>query len=321
MNPISTSGNSWLQRNWRWLIPTGGCLGLAILMAVVCFLLPFLTLFTALTSNEVYQQALQKARTNPEVIQALGEPVERGWFVSGSIHISGPSGRADLAIPISGPKNSGTLYAIAGKRAGRWEFSVLEVAVKGQSGRINLLDEELAMRLEPAPIFTMPPSPTPPPLFGTPTPTRTPLTWVAFRSQDLDLALKYPLEWDVAKTEDLVIFSPSEYGLDPENLYEAAFWIRRSPDKTSPEQLLATSLNQFPEDAEIISEGSMHIASSTWSSAQITFDDQYLGEMVATVAVTTREGQTYTLVAVAPRTEWDAVQPTFQMMINTLQFE
>ena len=72
-------------------------------------------------------------------LQALGEPIEPGFMPSGSINISGPSGNADLAIPISGPQGSDTIYLVATKEAGRWNFSLLEVEIKEQSERINLL--------------------------------------------------------------------------------------------------------------------------------------------------------------------------------------
>ncbi len=127
---------SWFKRNWKWLVP-GGCLG-TLLLCVVCVGGIFLLVTTTIKSSEVYQQALEKARGNAEVVAAFGEPIEEGWLPSGSIQISGPSGTAELEIPISGPKNSGSIYLVARKSAGIWEFIKLEVAVDGQSERIDL---------------------------------------------------------------------------------------------------------------------------------------------------------------------------------------
>jgi hypothetical protein len=60
----------------------------------------------------------------------------------GNINISGSSGEADLAIPISGPEDKGTIYAVAEKSAGRWIYSILEVEIKTTGERIDLLEQK-----------------------------------------------------------------------------------------------------------------------------------------------------------------------------------
>jgi len=137
---ISTNEKSWWQKNRLWVV-SGGCLAVLLLfLCIGAFVgMIFFTVTETFKSSEVYQQALEKARADPQVAQALGEPIEPGWMPGGSINVSGPSGDADLAIPISGPKNSGTIYIIAAKSMGTWEYSALEVEVNGQSERINLL--------------------------------------------------------------------------------------------------------------------------------------------------------------------------------------
>jgi hypothetical protein len=72
----------------------------------------------------------------------LGSPIEAGIFVMGSINVSGPSGKADLAIPISGPSGKGTIYARASKAANRWTFSQLVVEIKATKERIDLTPAE-----------------------------------------------------------------------------------------------------------------------------------------------------------------------------------
>ncbi len=146
-----TTENNWWQRNWKWLAPTAGGI---ILLCVICPVL-FFTLFEELRSSEVYQMALKEAKSNPDVVQVLGEPVEPGWWLNGSIEVNGPTGQADLAIPISGPKDSGTLYVIAQKTAGQWQFVTLKVVVDSQNERINLLKDSV-IALPPTPTFPTP---------------------------------------------------------------------------------------------------------------------------------------------------------------------
>jgi hypothetical protein len=128
---------SWWDRNWKWVVPVG-CLGLAAIP--VAFVLGILgVVFGAMRSAGPVDEAVRLARANRQVVEALGEPVEKGWLVGGSINVTGPSGRAELSIPLSGPKGSGKLYLIADKRAGRWEFELAEVEIEGRGERIDLL--------------------------------------------------------------------------------------------------------------------------------------------------------------------------------------
>ena len=80
------------------------------------------------------------AQHNPEVIAELGEPIEAGWLASGSIRVSNDSGNAHVAISLSGSKQKGTLYVVAQKQAGQWQFiSVIVETVGGK--KIDLLKD------------------------------------------------------------------------------------------------------------------------------------------------------------------------------------
>ena len=130
---------TWWQRNWKWFVPVG-CLGLlAIFTGFVALLVTIV--FGMIKSSDVYKDALAMARAEPAVEMALGTPIEEGLFVMGNINISGSSGQADLAIPISGPHDKGTIYAVAEKSAGQWTFSVLVVEIKTTGDRIDLMEE------------------------------------------------------------------------------------------------------------------------------------------------------------------------------------
>jgi hypothetical protein len=130
---------SWLSRNWKWFIPTG-CVTLILLG--VTFVIGFMAMVMgAVKSSDAYKLAVARVRASPAVVSELGQPIETGWMVSGSINVSGSSGDADISIPISGPKKSGTIYAVATKSAGVWTFTVLQVEVEGGSRRIDILTE------------------------------------------------------------------------------------------------------------------------------------------------------------------------------------
>jgi len=128
---------SWLRRRWPWLV-AAGCLGLLVLAAVFVGVI-LLAVSTGMKSSDAYAQALEAAQEHPAIVEALGEPMEPGFLPGGSINVTGPTGQADLSIPIKGPKGSGTIYLSATKSAGIWQFSILEVAVEGREERIELL--------------------------------------------------------------------------------------------------------------------------------------------------------------------------------------
>ncbi len=135
-SPAPAPRPGWWSRNWKWFVPVG-CLTFLGLIVVFVALLA-VVIFGAMKSSDVYKEALQRAQTNPEVVAALGEPIRDGWFVSGKTEVSGGGGEADLAIPVSGPKGSGTIYAVAEKSAGRWNYSKLQIEVKATGQRIDL---------------------------------------------------------------------------------------------------------------------------------------------------------------------------------------
>ncbi len=120
-----------------WFVPTG-CLAMLVLFAVFIGGIVMLV-FGAMKSSDAYKSAVARAKASPEVVAALGTPIEEGLFVSGKVNVEGSSGEADLTIPISGPNGKAKVYAVATKRAGRWTYSTLEVAIDGRDELVILL--------------------------------------------------------------------------------------------------------------------------------------------------------------------------------------
>ena len=115
-------------------------IGLGGVVVVGAFVLTLIfVIFSGIKSAPVSRTAIERARTNAEVADAIGLPVQTGRWVSGSISVTGPSGQADLAIPLNGSHGHGTLYLRAEKIAGEWHYKLLELAVEGKEGRIQLL--------------------------------------------------------------------------------------------------------------------------------------------------------------------------------------
>jgi hypothetical protein len=131
---------NWWTRNWKWFVPTGCLTIFAIFALFVCSIV--VLVFSVMKSTDIYKDALAKAKAEPAVIEALGSPIKDGMIFSGKTEVNGASGQANLAIPISGPKGKGTLYAVAEKSAGQWNYSILAVEIKETKERIDLLHEK-----------------------------------------------------------------------------------------------------------------------------------------------------------------------------------
>jgi len=112
-------------------------IGAALLVAFVAGL--FVIVFSSFRASDVYKESLARAQADPQVQQWLGTPIEPGWLMTGDLKISGESGSADIAIPISGPRGKGSLYVVAFKSQGVWRYQRMCVTRAGGNETINLL--------------------------------------------------------------------------------------------------------------------------------------------------------------------------------------
>jgi hypothetical protein len=116
---------SWWSRNWKWVVPLGCLLPILLLGSCVAGIAWFAV--SAIRTSEPYRDALERARTNPEVIQRLGSPIEPRWWLTGSFDLSNDDGSADIKIPISGPKGDAFIAVEGTSRNGRWTYTLMTV--------------------------------------------------------------------------------------------------------------------------------------------------------------------------------------------------
>ncbi len=100
---------------------------------IIIILLLFLAIFPPslffgiryeLSKATVYQQAVEQISHNPDVIKALGQPIEcKMW--NGSIQ----NGHAEIHFRVNGSKNSGIAYIIADKKEKNWDYQKLVIVL------------------------------------------------------------------------------------------------------------------------------------------------------------------------------------------------
>jgi hypothetical protein len=128
----------WWSRNWKWAVPIFGCGGIIVLGALFVGGIAAL-LFGAMKTSDVYKEAVAEARGDARVIETLGTPIEEGWFVRGNISVENDSGKADLIIPLKGPKGKGDVYAKATKERRKWQFESLVFTPDDNGPEVDLL--------------------------------------------------------------------------------------------------------------------------------------------------------------------------------------
>jgi len=136
----------WFGRNWKWAVPTGGCLVIILLFVAFAGSLIF-GVSSLFKGSDPYKTAVSIAASNPQVINALGEPIEENGIAKGSINYTNGEGHCNLEIPIKGPNGKAIVFVIAYKLSEHWEYKVLEVSFS-ETGEIiqlqpsgNILDQ------------------------------------------------------------------------------------------------------------------------------------------------------------------------------------
>lgn len=71
-----------------------------------------------------YDAALAVVRSSEEVVAALGEPINTGLMLTGSISGGGSDSSARFETSISGSRRSGTLRVSGSYHKGRWDLSI-----------------------------------------------------------------------------------------------------------------------------------------------------------------------------------------------------
>ncbi|WDF64768.1 cytochrome c oxidase assembly factor Coa1 family protein [Flavobacterium sp. KACC 22763] len=129
---------SWLNRNWKWLIPSG-CLTLLLLAALFIGGI-FYEVTSVLKDSEAYKESMIAVENNKLVVEKLGSPVETDGMVSGTVTSHNDVRTCDVQVPLKGPKGKATLFVVGEKR-GKWKYSEMSVYIENTKEKIDLLQK------------------------------------------------------------------------------------------------------------------------------------------------------------------------------------
>ena len=126
----------WWQRHWKWAVPL---IALIVLSLVFAFVYGLTTVIGgAVRDNDAYRIAMAQAAADPDLVAAIGSPIEHDGFMSANMS-RGVRSTASLRIPVSGPRGEATVFVEAEEIVGVWRFSLLSVTVDGADTPIDLL--------------------------------------------------------------------------------------------------------------------------------------------------------------------------------------
>ena len=131
---------SWWKRNWKWVVPLGGCLSLILILIVFVGSI-FWGVTSALEESQPYEYALEKINQDEEITDVLGSPIEKDGMIQGSYKYTNGKKSADMKIPVSGPNGSGILFVEATGEDDEWTYNVIRVEINDDEN-IDLLKGE-----------------------------------------------------------------------------------------------------------------------------------------------------------------------------------
>jgi len=107
----------------RRRIALWGCLPILGVLVLCVFVIAVFgqIIFRAFGPLDVVMDTINR---NPQVIGALGEPLNPGLFIFGELSGGGSSSSASIELPVFGSRNNGYLYASGNYRRGEWNLSI-----------------------------------------------------------------------------------------------------------------------------------------------------------------------------------------------------
>ncbi|AAZ26769.1 cytochrome c oxidase assembly factor Coa1 family protein [Colwellia psychrerythraea] len=141
---LGAKGNEWAWRNRTWRDiehfkqTQRKWRNAGLILLFVVFPL-FFTLIGSMLKGEAFDQSMVSISQNTEVIEVVGEPIEAGYFVMGSIQTSGAKGEASLQYSISGPKGEADVYVLAYKEMEAWSLHNVIVHIPETDKKIQIV--------------------------------------------------------------------------------------------------------------------------------------------------------------------------------------
>lgn len=124
---------SWCKRNWKWFIPLTGI----ILILIIVFFSSGLggttaDLTQAYADTELYENALQKVKSDKRVIEILGEiePIDKLAILEGSVKYSQDNKTVNTSIRLKCIKGKAKMDITANRIDNKWDYEKINLRIR-----------------------------------------------------------------------------------------------------------------------------------------------------------------------------------------------
>jgi hypothetical protein len=133
MNNELIEQKSWWKRNWKWLVPLSGIILISLGIFFSSGMDGIATdLVQAYEDTELYDNALEKAKSDERVTELLGEikPIDQLAILEGHVEYSNDNKTVNSSIRIIGNKGKGSLDISADRMNNEWNYTKINVRIK-----------------------------------------------------------------------------------------------------------------------------------------------------------------------------------------------
>jgi hypothetical protein len=133
MNNELIDQKSWWKRNWKWLVPLSGIILISLGIFFSSGMDGIATdLVQAYADTELYDNALEKAKSDERVTELLGEikPIDQLAILEGHVEYSNDNKTVNSSIRIIGNKGKGSLDISADRMNNEWNYTKINVRIK-----------------------------------------------------------------------------------------------------------------------------------------------------------------------------------------------
>ncbi|MFY8110474.1 MAG: cytochrome c oxidase assembly factor Coa1 family protein [Flavobacterium sp.] len=143
MNNDGIDSDSWMKRNWKWLLPAT----ITILFLTFYAIIPVLNneapqFIKAYSDTKIFEKAIAIANANSEVKTTIGtiEAIDKLAILEGNIVYANNDSSIASTIRVKGNHNQGKMDFTANKKGSEWIFQKITVRCKNAEKVIHVIE-------------------------------------------------------------------------------------------------------------------------------------------------------------------------------------
>ena len=133
MNNELIEQKSWWKRNWKWFLPISGLIVIFIAIFFSSGMSGAVTnLAQAYADAELYENALEKVKTDQRATELLGEiePIDKLAILEGSVGYSDDNKTVNSSIRLTGKKLVARMDITATQINNKWNYKKINIRIK-----------------------------------------------------------------------------------------------------------------------------------------------------------------------------------------------